>query len=309
MDGRPLEIHPFLHRVPKLHEPTAVAFDCDPGQGADVLTCSRVALLLREVLSELKLESFAKVSGSKGLQVYVPLNGRVTYDITRPFAKAVAELLAEREPKLIVAEMPKVFRAKKVFIDWSQNDDYKTTVSVYSLRAKSHKPFVSMPVTWDELETAARKEDVESLFFEPDAALKRLERVGDLFAPANSMVQKLPSEFVAFLSKRSGGRQTTSNSLEAYSRKRDFSKTAEPVIEGNYYKGFLRVYLNGTKLKGEWTLERTPDDKRGAWRLRKTGGNTRAVSRKRDDQYALTARTMGEIKKSATATWVSKSRS
>jgi len=194
-----LEIHPFLHRVPKINQPTAIAFDCDPGEGADVVTCARVALLLRDLLRELNLESYAKVSGSKGLQVYVPLNSRVTYDLTQPFAKAVAELMAEREPQLVVAKMPKVFRTKKVFIDWSQNDDYKTTISVYSLRAKTYKPFVSLPVTWDELAAAVKKNDAERLYFEPKQAVKRIKKVGDLFAPVNTLVQKLPSDFTSYL--------------------------------------------------------------------------------------------------------------
>jgi bifunctional non-homologous end joining protein LigD len=178
-----LEIHPFLHRAPRINRPTWVVFDLDPGTGADILSCARVAFMLRELLSELSLESFVKVSGSKGLQLYVPLNTRVTYEETQPFAKAIAELLAAREPKLIVAEMAKVLRAKRVFIDWSQNSDFKTTVSVYSLRAKTYEPFVSMPVTWRELQKAIDANDKGSLYFEPTAALNRVAQLGDLFQP------------------------------------------------------------------------------------------------------------------------------
>src|SRR5207302_1562048 len=140
-------IHPFLHRVPHLNRPAAVVFDLDPGEGAGILDCARVAFLVRESLSELGLQAFPKVSGSKGLQVYVPLNvSSATYELTQAFAKAVAELMQEREPELVVSKMGKVNRAGKVFIDWSQNSDFKTTVGVYSLRAKSAEPFVSMPV-------------------------------------------------------------------------------------------------------------------------------------------------------------------
>jgi len=192
-----LEIHPFLHRVPKIERPTWVVFDLDPGEGADVLTCARVAVMLRELLKQLTLESFVKVSGSKGLQLYVPLNTPVTYEQTRPFAKAIAGLMAEREPKLIVAKMPKVFRTKKVFIDWSQNDDYKTTVGVYSLRAKAHRPYVSMPIAWDDLKRAMAKAEVDELYFTPEEALAELEKRGDIFTAVLTMKQKLPTDVAA----------------------------------------------------------------------------------------------------------------
>src|SRR5207253_893466 len=134
-----------------------------------------------------KLQSFAKVSGSKGLQVYVPLSGNDTHETTEAFARLLADELARKHPKLIVSKMAKQLRARKVFIDWSQNADYKTTVSVYSLRAKSAQPFVSMPVTWDEVERA------KDLYFTPDDAVARLEKVGDLFAPVLKVKQKLPA--------------------------------------------------------------------------------------------------------------------
>src|SRR5690349_20565448 len=133
---------PFLHRVPELQQPTSVVFDLDPGEGADVLKCAEVAFLLKDVLGRLGLRSLPKVSGSKGIQIYVPLNTPVTYAVTQPFARALAELLAKQQPKLIVAEMAKSERTKKVFIDWSQNAEFKTTVGVYSLRAKRSRPFV-----------------------------------------------------------------------------------------------------------------------------------------------------------------------
>ena len=187
-----LEIHPFLHRAPRIEEPTSVIFDLDPGEGADVLTCGEVAFLIKDVLAKWELESFVKVSGSRGLQLYIPLNTRVTYEVTRPFAKSLAELMAREHPDLALAKMAKSARPGKVFIDWSQNSDFKTTVSVYSLRAKQKEPFVSMPVDWKELKSAMKKGDSERLRFSPDAALKRLEKIGDGFAPVLTLKQRLP---------------------------------------------------------------------------------------------------------------------
>ena len=130
-----------------------MVFDLDPGPPADIVACCRVGLWLRDLFEQLGLESFAKTSGSKGLQVYVPLNDPVTYDDTKPFARAVAELLEKQHPKQIVSRMTKSLRGGKVLIDWSQNDEHKTTVCVYSLRAKE-RPTVSTPVTWDEVADA-----------------------------------------------------------------------------------------------------------------------------------------------------------
>jgi bifunctional non-homologous end joining protein LigD len=194
-----LEIHPFLHRVPHIDRPTSIVFDLDPGEGADVLTCGRVAFLLRKLLTELQLQSFVKVSGSKGLQMHVPLNTNVTYKLTQPFAKTVAELLSQQHPKLIVADMAKALRRGKVFIDWSQNADFKTTVGVYSLRAKTDQPFVSVPVTWEELETALTKGRSSDLYFGIDAALTRVEELGDLFKAILSVKQVLPSSVLKHL--------------------------------------------------------------------------------------------------------------
>jgi bifunctional non-homologous end joining protein LigD len=218
-----LEIHPFLHRVPNIEIPTCIVFDLDPGSGADILTCAHVAFLLRNLLRDLGLQSFAKVSGSKGVQVYAPLNGDATYELTRPFAKAVADLLSTQHPNLIVADMAKSARTRKVFIDWSQNSDFKTTVGVYSLRAKTAEPFVSAPVTWEELEVAVQTKAADALFFSIDATFRRIERHGDLFAPVLSTKQRLPSKVVQHLS----GKAPTS--LATYKAKRDFTKTAEPA--------------------------------------------------------------------------------
>jgi len=198
-----IEIHPFLHRIPRVERATAVVFDLDPGSGATFADCCDVALMLRDALSALKLKSFAKLSGSKGLQLYVPLNGDATHDVTESFARLVAEELARARPKRITAKMAKEQRRKKVFIDWSQNADYKTTVAVYSLRAKREEPFVSMPVTWDEVS------DGEPIDVSPDDALKRLRKMGDLFAPVLKLKQKLPFGF-----QGRTGRRVPSRSIE-----------------------------------------------------------------------------------------------
>src|SRR5215212_3032845 len=198
-----LEIHPFLHRAPRLDRPTAIVFDCDPGEGANILDCARVALMLRDVLHELGLKCYPKVSGSKGLQVYVPLNSAITYDEAQALAKALAELLAQREPKLVVAEMPKRLRTKKVFIDWSQNAEHKTTVGVYSLRAKTHRPYVSLPVQWEELDAAIKAKDAEALFFTPEQAIERVEKFGDVFKPLLKQAQKLPPELRHYFQQQS----------------------------------------------------------------------------------------------------------
>lgn len=219
-----IEFHPFLHRAGKLDVPTHIAFDLDPGEGADLLTCIEVAALLRDVFAKLELNAYPKVSGSKGLQLYVPLNTPVTYDATTPFAKTVAELMERNHPKLVVSDMKKELRKRKVLIDWSQNSEAKTTVCVYSLRGKHDEPFVSAPVTWAELEKAAAKKDRASLFFGPDEALARARKLGDLFKPVLSEKQRLPPAFMGLAPARK-----KSGSLARYAEKRDFSKTAEPA--------------------------------------------------------------------------------
>jgi len=389
-----LEIHPFLHRIDDVDRPTHVVFDLDPGEGADVLTCARVALLLRDLLAELGLQSFAKVSGSKGIQICVPLNGEVWYGLTRPFAKAIAQLMHARHGDLVVFEMAKTMRAGKVFIDWSQNDDYKTTVAVYSLRAKSAVPYVSLPVQWDELDDALDAGDGKRLYWTPERALARLERAGDLFEPVRTMRQELPAEVVQAVAKPRARKTSADALLVKYRDKRDFGKTPEPssaaarasrqgsrrrfvvqkhaashlhydfrlemhgvlkswavpkgppyaldearlaratedhpldylefegiipagqygggtvmvwdigswqLIEGNYYKGFLHIHLQGRKLQGEWIVRRGED--RDSWRLIKAGRSMEALTAQEDDRSALSDRTMREIAAAADAVW------
>jgi bifunctional non-homologous end joining protein LigD len=187
-----LELHTQLHRAQALDRPTMLVFDLDPGPPATIVECCRVALWLQGMFEGLRMQSFAKTSGSKGLQVYVPLNTEdVTYDDTKSFAKTVAELLEQEEPELVVSRMTKSLREGKVLVDWSQNDRHKTTVCAYSLRARE-KPTVSTPVEWDEVAATARSEDPGQLVFEYRQVLERVADRGDLFAPAVSLVQQLP---------------------------------------------------------------------------------------------------------------------
>ncbi|HTI69603.1 MAG TPA: non-homologous end-joining DNA ligase [Candidatus Limnocylindria bacterium] len=186
-----IELHTFLHRAPRMNEPTMVAFDLDPGPPADIVLCAKVALKLKSLMDGLQLECFAKTSGSKGMQVYVPLNTRVTYDQTKTFARLVAEALEKHLPDKVVSKMNKNIRSGKVLVDWSQNDSHKTTISVYSLRAKEF-PTVSMPVTWEEVDAASRRKSPGTLRFEAGSALNRADKLGDLFQPVLSLKQKLP---------------------------------------------------------------------------------------------------------------------
>ncbi len=302
----------------------------------------------------------------------MPLNTPLTYETTQPLAKGIAELLARKEPKLIVSEMPKIFRAKKVFIDWSQNADFKTTVGVYSSRAKTYRPLVSMPVEWDKLRSALKNRDAERLYFDPEEALTLLEERGDLFKSLLTKVQKLPRELSRYLAdlltkRRSNSASKKSHKIKVESgnsvgsragkvrRSRqgsrrgfaiqkhsdghlhydlslemnqmlkswslakqlplkegqkqnalaiaeqpieylDFERIAPKgpegrgtsivwdigtyeLIEGNYNEGFLEIYLDGSKLNGEWTLVRDKDDRK-KWQLEKTNGSSRILPKR-----------------------------
>ncbi|HZD41651.1 MAG TPA: non-homologous end-joining DNA ligase [Terriglobales bacterium] len=191
-----IEIHPLLAKVPYLNRPTMLVFDLDPGEGADILSACEAALLVKDLLDRLNLESFAKVSGSKGIHLHIPLNRPVTYEMTQPFARSIAQLLETENPDLVVSEMGKDKRKGRVFLDWSQNSEYKSTVAVYSLRAKADSPFVAAPVTWEEVEKALRLRDPSLLFFKPSECLARVEKAGDLFAPVLRLKQKLPKAFL-----------------------------------------------------------------------------------------------------------------
>jgi bifunctional non-homologous end joining protein LigD len=186
-----IELHTSLSRAREAEEPTMVAFDLDPGEPAGIVQCCEVALVLRGLFGQLGLESFAKTSGSKGMQVYVPLNTKTSYRQTKPFARRVAELLEQRLSELVVSRMTKRLRPGKVLVDWSQNDAHKTTVTVYSVRARE-QPWVSTPVAWEEVERCHREGDPALLVFDTDDVLARVETHGDLFAAVESLKQRLP---------------------------------------------------------------------------------------------------------------------
>jgi bifunctional non-homologous end joining protein LigD len=187
-----LELHTPMARAHEPDRPTMMVFDLDPGAPADIVACCRVGLVLQGLFEQLGLVSVPKTSGSKGLQLYVPLNTDVTHDATKRFAKAVAELLEQAEPELVVSRQAKELRAGRVLVDWSQNDRHKTTVCVYSPRARE-RPTVSTPVSWDEVRACLDAGDPDLLSFTTDAVVKRAQRDGDLFAAVLSEVQRLPA--------------------------------------------------------------------------------------------------------------------
>ncbi len=187
-----IELHTSLALAADPERPTMMVFDLDPGAPAGIVECCEVGLVLRGLFDQLGLVSVAKTSGSKGLQVYVPLNTRIDYRATKPFARRVAELLEQRMPELVVSRMTKRLRPGKVLVDWSQNDEHKTTATVYSLRARE-RPTASTPVTWDEVQECRERRDERLLTFEAHELLDRAEDHGDLFAAALGVKQSLPA--------------------------------------------------------------------------------------------------------------------
>lgn len=189
-----IELHTSLSRKKEVARPTMMVFDLDPGAPADIVQCCQVGLWLRELLAGMKLRSWAKTSGSKGLQIYVPLNTAVSYDQTKELSHALAEHLEREHPELVVSRMAKALRTGKVFVDWSQNDEHKTTICVYSLRAKD-EPTASTPVTWEEVEATWKKKDGKRLVFRCEETLKRVAKMGDLFAEVETLKQKFPKKW------------------------------------------------------------------------------------------------------------------
>lgn len=187
-----LELHPGLQTAEDLGRPSWMVFDLDPGPGTDEATCGQVALMIRALLAEIGLRAWAKTSGSKGLQVYVPLHTPdVGFDDTRDFALAVGQTLERGHPDLVTTNMAKEQRPGRIFVDWSQNTFTKTTIAVYSLRARP-RPTVSTPVTWDEVSAAVEAGDPARLRFESDDVLARVERDGDVFGDVLTVTQGLP---------------------------------------------------------------------------------------------------------------------
>jgi bifunctional non-homologous end joining protein LigD len=186
-----LELHPSLSLAKRMEVPTMLAFDLDPGEPATIVECAHVGLRLRDLFGAFGLECFPKTSGSKGLQIYVPLNGSVGYDVVKPYAQAVAQILERETPDEVTSKMAKKLRPGKVFVDWSQNTETKTTVAVYSLRAKD-RPTVSTPLQWKDVERLARTGSADAVVFEAADVLKRVKKHGDLFEPVLKLKQKLP---------------------------------------------------------------------------------------------------------------------
>jgi bifunctional non-homologous end joining protein LigD len=209
-----LELHPSLALAEDVTCPTMMVFDLDPGPPANIVQCCQVGLWLREIFEHFGLQSFPKTSGSKGLQIYVPLNTPTNYESTKTFSHALAQLLEHEHPELVVSDMKKQARTGKVFVDWSQNDEHKTTVAVYSLRARE-RPTVSTPVTWEEVERGFKKKDASLLAFEAKQVVARVEKMGDLFAPLLELEQRLPNLKSVAASSTSEAQPTVSIAAQA----------------------------------------------------------------------------------------------
>jgi bifunctional non-homologous end joining protein LigD len=184
-----LEVHVPMARATDIETPTMVVFDLDPGAPASIIECCQVALDIKAVLEGLSLDCWAKTSGSKGLQLYLPLNTPATHEHASSFALAVAQLMEQHYPDRITSVMKKSLRPGKVFIDWSQNSRHKTTIGAYSLRARP-QPTVSTPVTWDEVGGCA---EGETLSFVAGEVLARIDELGDLLGPTSTLEQELPA--------------------------------------------------------------------------------------------------------------------
>jgi len=207
-----LELHPSLALAKDIPCPTEMVFDLDPGPPANMVQCCQVGLWLREIFEHFGLRSFPKTSGSKGLQIYVPLNTPTSYNATKTFAHALAQLLEHDHPEMVVSDMKKTLRTGKVLVDWSQNDEHKTTIAVYSLRAREH-PTVSTPVTWEDVERTFKKKDASLLVFEAPQVVSRFEKIGDLFEPVITWKQRLPE-----LTAVAGGVATQPQRMEIAAR-------------------------------------------------------------------------------------------
>lgn len=247
-----IELHPFLHRAPDIEHATEMVFDLDPGPGTTIIDSCRVALLLRDHLATYRLKALVKTSGSKGVQLYVPLNDEATHEMTEGFAHMIADELARRHPEQIVSKMSKSLRRGKVFIDWSQNADFKTTVAVYSLRGKRERPYVSMPLNWSEVAAAVSDGDPASLDFPPDKALQRLRDKGDLFKTLLTTRQQLPASFVSgFRKPRPERRAPERPSKDRRAAKGDIP----PLPKARSQSGRRLFVLPKTELGNELWLE------------------------------------------------------
>lgn len=223
-----LELHPSLALAKDIKCPSDMVFDLDPGPPANIVQCCQVAMWLREIFEHLGLQSFPKTSGSKGLQLYVPLNTPITFDQTKLFSHALAQLLEQDHPQQVVSDMKKSIRTGKVFVDWSQNDEHKTTIGVYSLRAREY-PTVSTPVTWDEVERTIKKKDANLLVFKSDQTIARFEKMGDLFEPTLTLKQRLPQLNAAAVG---GGKPSAPVELAAQAEKKTSPRSSRAKKSG-----------------------------------------------------------------------------
>ena len=221
-----LELHTSLSLARKIEQPTMMVFDLDPGEPANIVQCCQVGLWLKEIFDKFGLNCYAKTSGSKGLQIYVPLSTPITYEQTKPLANALARLLETEHPDLVVSDMKKALRVGKILVDWSQNDDHKTTINVYSLRARQ-QPTVSTPVTWDEVKRCLIKKDPKLLVFASHQVLDRVEKMGDIFAPVLTEKQKLPG--VGNLRVASEGAPTARSKTAAVQSTTTSRKRSKPL--------------------------------------------------------------------------------
>jgi bifunctional non-homologous end joining protein LigD len=223
-----IELHPSLSLAKDIACPTMMVFDLDPGPPANIVQCCQVGLWLREIFEHFGLQSFPKTSGSKGLQIYVPLNTPTGYESTKTFARALAQFLEDAHRDMVVSDMKKSVRTGKVFVDWSQNDEHKTTIAVYSLRARE-RPTVSTPVTWEEVERAFKKKDANTLVFEAGQTVKRVEKMGDLFAPLLTLKQRLPDLKKVADSAAQGAGETISIAAQAEAEEEPKAAARRPV--------------------------------------------------------------------------------
>jgi bifunctional non-homologous end joining protein LigD len=224
-----IELHVLLSTIDRLDRPTTMVFDFDPGPGRLLLDCAAAAVEMKAVLGSVGLECYPKSSGKKGIHLYVPLDGKSTFDDTKAFAHALALLMERRHPDRFVSKMQKSLRQGKILIDWSQNDDHKTTVAPYSMRA-AERPTVSAPLSWKEVERAIKKKDASSLVFEAGAMPARIKAVGDLFEPVARQRQTLPklADLQHETENKPRRRAPQPRALAEYNKKRDFSITPEP---------------------------------------------------------------------------------
>jgi bifunctional non-homologous end joining protein LigD len=230
-----LELHPSLSLAKDVSCPTAMVFDLDPGPPANIIQCCQVGFWLRDIFEHFGLKSFPKTSGSKGLQIYVPLNTPTNYGATKMFAHALAQLLESEHPEQVVSDMKKHVRTGKVFVDWSQNDEHKTTVAVYSLRARE-QPTVSTPVTWEEVQRAFKKKDASLLVFEAGQTVARFEKIGDLFEPVLELEQKLPDLQQTSAAKESTGIEIAAQADDPQDKKRGPKRADRKAISSRRKK-------------------------------------------------------------------------